>query len=164
MSDWTDGRIEQLKALWAEGYSCSQIARQLGGVSRCSVIGKANRLGLQARRVTGNGGWRALPGPKPSRLDLPPPPPIIEEPPLVLEDGRHVTTMMLSDSTCKWPCGDPAARDFHYCGFKPRLGGPYCEAHYSKAYAPQPKRRDSSKQHAEVARMERESGLRKSFA
>ena len=46
---WTDERIEQLKALWSKGMTASQIADELGGVSRNAVIGKAHRLGLQSR-------------------------------------------------------------------------------------------------------------------
>jgi len=47
--NWTDERVEQLKKLWAEGYSASQIAAQLGGVTRNAVIGKAHRLKLAGR-------------------------------------------------------------------------------------------------------------------
>lgn len=46
---WTDERIEQLKSMWEKGMTASQIAEELGGVSRNAVIGKAHRLGLQAR-------------------------------------------------------------------------------------------------------------------
>ena len=46
---WTDERIEQLKSMWEKGMTASQIADELGGVSRNAVIGKAHRLGLQAR-------------------------------------------------------------------------------------------------------------------
>ncbi|MGZ8998698.1 MAG: GcrA family cell cycle regulator [Allosphingosinicella sp.] len=46
---WTDERIDRLKALWLEGMTASQIADELGGVSRNAVIGKAHRLGLQSR-------------------------------------------------------------------------------------------------------------------
>jgi GcrA cell cycle regulator len=46
---WTDERIDRLKALWTQGMTASQIAEELGGVSRNAVIGKAHRLGLQAR-------------------------------------------------------------------------------------------------------------------
>jgi GcrA cell cycle regulator len=46
---WTDERIEQLKTLWGQGMTASQIADDLGGVSRNAVIGKAHRLGLEAR-------------------------------------------------------------------------------------------------------------------
>jgi GcrA cell cycle regulator len=46
---WTDERIDRLKELWTKGMTASQIADELGGVSRNAVIGKAHRLGLQSR-------------------------------------------------------------------------------------------------------------------
>jgi GcrA cell cycle regulator len=46
---WTDERVETLKAMWAEGKSASQIAKELGGVTRNAVIGKVHRLGLSNR-------------------------------------------------------------------------------------------------------------------
>src|SRR5436305_11624344 len=46
---WTDERIERLKKLWDVGATASQIADELGGVSRNAVIGKAHRLGLEQR-------------------------------------------------------------------------------------------------------------------
>src|ERR1700726_5009105 len=42
---WTMGRIALLKERICAGFSCGQIARELG-VSRNAVIGKTNRLGL----------------------------------------------------------------------------------------------------------------------
>ncbi|MEM9392880.1 MAG: GcrA family cell cycle regulator [Pseudomonadota bacterium] len=49
---WTDERVEILKTMWGEGKSASQIAKELGGVTRNAVIGKVHRLGLSNR----NGG------------------------------------------------------------------------------------------------------------
>jgi GcrA cell cycle regulator len=46
---WTDERIATLKKMWEGGATASQIADELGGVSRNAVIGKAHRLGLKAR-------------------------------------------------------------------------------------------------------------------
>jgi len=46
---WTEERIERLKAMWTKGATASEIADELGGVSRNAVIGKAHRLGLEAR-------------------------------------------------------------------------------------------------------------------
>ena len=46
---WTEERIERLKSMWAKGSTASQIAEELGGVSRNAVIGKAHRLGLEQR-------------------------------------------------------------------------------------------------------------------
>lgn len=46
---WTDERVEVLKTMWGEGRSASQIAKELGGVTRNAVIGKVHRLGLSNR-------------------------------------------------------------------------------------------------------------------
>lgn len=51
---WTDERVETLKKMWAEGQSASQIAKELGGVTRNAVIGKVHRLGL-SNRTPGKG-------------------------------------------------------------------------------------------------------------
>jgi RNA polymerase primary sigma factor len=45
-SSWSDERVQRLKALWAEGQGASQIARELGGVSRNAVLSKLFRLGM----------------------------------------------------------------------------------------------------------------------
>lgn len=50
---WTDDRVEILKKMWGEGQSASQIAKELGGVTRNAVIGKVHRLGLSNRTTAG---------------------------------------------------------------------------------------------------------------
>ncbi len=50
---WTEERVEILKKMWAEGQSASQIAKELGGVTRNAVIGKVHRLGLSNRASGG---------------------------------------------------------------------------------------------------------------
>ncbi len=50
---WTDERVEMLKLMWTEGKSASQIAKELGGVTRNAVIGKVHRLGLSNRGPNG---------------------------------------------------------------------------------------------------------------
>ena len=56
---WTDERVEQLKKMWSEGQSASQIAKELGGVTRNAVIGKVHRLGLSNRAGAGATGEEA---------------------------------------------------------------------------------------------------------
>lgn len=58
---WTDERVETLKTMWAEGKSASQIAKELGGVTRNAVIGKVHRLGLSNRN---SGGGTSKPAPE----------------------------------------------------------------------------------------------------
>ena len=52
LMSWTDERVELLKKMWGEGQSASQIAKELGGVTRNAVIGKVHRLGLSNRATT----------------------------------------------------------------------------------------------------------------
>ncbi len=66
---WTDERIATLKKMWEGGSTASQIADELGGVSRNAVIGKAHRLGLKSRPspVKANEKKKAAPAkPKPA--------------------------------------------------------------------------------------------------
>ncbi|WP_353471255.1 GcrA family cell cycle regulator [Salipiger sp. H15] len=58
---WTDERVELLKKMWAEGQSASQIAKELGGVTRNAVIGKVHRLGLSNRTAPAGGAAPAAP-------------------------------------------------------------------------------------------------------
>lgn len=53
---WTDERVETLKRMWNEGHSATQIAKELGGVTRNAVIGKVHRLGLSNRVAGAPGG------------------------------------------------------------------------------------------------------------
>ena len=71
---WTDERIETLKKMWDSGMTATQIAEELGGVSRNAVIGKAHRLGLPARPspVKPNEP-KAAPEPKPAPAPAPAP-------------------------------------------------------------------------------------------
>jgi len=51
---------------------------------------------------------------------------------------KLVTTLTLSSRTCRWPIGDPAKPDFHYCGEPPQSGRVYCGTHDGMSYqAPQ---------------------------
>lgn len=71
-SDWTDDRVEALEKLWKAGLSAAQIAKEIGGITRNAVIGKAHRSGFGKRREgfaaqqavheskrAGGKGWRA---------------------------------------------------------------------------------------------------------
>jgi hypothetical protein len=59
-SIWTVDRTEMLRKLWDNGYSCSQIAAEMGcGLTRNAIIGKVHRLKLE-RRYWGNGSTRLI--------------------------------------------------------------------------------------------------------
>jgi GcrA cell cycle regulator len=84
---WTEERIDRLKKMWQDGATASQIADELGGVSRNAVIGKAHRLGLEARPSPVKPGEEkekpaaaAAPAPKPAPAERPAPKPVAAAP------------------------------------------------------------------------------------
>ncbi len=166
---WTEERMEMLKKLWSEGFSASQIANELGGVTRNAVIGKVHRLGLSGRakapmtqaqrpkkaaprqpaaaasprpqqpmHTAGNTALKAdhLPALKPV-VDLRPKIYSLSEPPLV----ENASILELTESTCKWPVGDPGEGEFHFCARRSETGIPYCGYHARIAYQPTSERR-----------------------
>ena len=85
---WTDERVETLKKMWAEGQSASQIAKELGGVTRNAVIGKVHRLGLSNR--VGPGGTESeeeelAAAPEPIQPAAPPVAEVVEAVPEAVE-------------------------------------------------------------------------------
>lgn len=74
---WTDERVELLTTLWNDGFSASQIAGKLGGVSRNAVIGKVHRLGLSGRGAPSRPnptGRAPKPAAEPKKILAAPPP------------------------------------------------------------------------------------------
>ena len=135
---WTEERVEQLKELWSEGLSASQIANKMGGVTRNAVIGKVHRLGLAGRATPA--------APKPKVVKAPPTEPVNRGSSLSLEslylgDDRP-TVSTIGSNQCKWPIGDPAAEDFHFCGQPTASGKPYCAYHSQLAFQPSTPRRE----------------------
>jgi GcrA cell cycle regulator len=47
---------------------------------------------------------------------------------------QRLSLLQLSESTCKWPIGDPLTPDFYFCGQHSDDGKPYCEFHSRRAY------------------------------
>jgi GcrA cell cycle regulator len=139
---WTDERVELLKRLWADGLSASQIAAELGGVTRNAVIGKVHRLALSGRAkqsgtprtvTIGNTALKLHRAPQPRRL------PVLED--VVVPIPLKKSIIELNEHTCRWPIGDPTEEDFSFCGHEPRENSPYCEYHARVAYQPQLERR-----------------------
>jgi GcrA cell cycle regulator len=147
---WTDERVTTLKRLWAEGLSASQIAKQMGGVTRNAVIGKVHRLGLAGRATPSRPAKRPRPVARPRvltttsavgmparpRPSSPPMLSLVQLEPLRGDDGAVTTVLTLSDRVCKWPIGDPSEADFGFCG-RQTCEGPYCQDHARAAFQPQ---------------------------
>ena len=144
---WTDERVETLKKLWLDGLSASQIAKQLGGVTRNAVIGKVHRLGLSGRAAPSHPSRPAFKTPRPPRpVTMAHPRPRALEPkpahaahprPAPLPDLPGTATVLtLGAHMCRWPIGDPSSQDFSFCGRRAVDEGPYCVDHARLAYAP----------------------------
>ncbi|MCB5202516.1 GcrA family cell cycle regulator [Neorhizobium sp. T786] len=172
--NWTDERVEKLKRLWAEGLSASQIAAQLGGVSRNAVIGKVHRLNLPGRAKAGGSSSTpraakrttapARPANYPARVATRPLTRTVGATALkeeiefdagqqltytpsrnvVVPISRKLALTDLTERTCKWPVGDPLKDDFHFCGCEASDASPYCTYHARLAYQPVAERRKSA--------------------
>lgn len=160
---WTDDRVSRLAKLWADGLSASQIAADLGGVTRNAVIGKVHRLGLSGRAKPAgksNAGARKKPAarasggttynrtranPRPATLKqqtdgevLYKPKPVED---IVMPVSKQLSLMELTETTCKWPTGDPTMPGFSFCGHTNKDDKPYCEFHNKLAFQPPSDRR-----------------------
>src|SRR6202035_3709061 len=151
---WIEERVESLKKLWGEGLSASQIAAELGGITRNAVIGKVHRLGLSGRAKSPTA---ATQRPRKARahtqlirvarpairgntalahaydFEQEPEPELIDN---VIPLGQRRTILELTEETCRWPIGDPGSTDFFFCGGQARPGIPYCSFHSRVAYQP----------------------------
>ena len=155
LMSWTDERVESLKKLWADGLSASQIAAELGGITRNAVIGKVHRLGLSGRAKSPSSGVPRVRKPRSSGhmmrvprssmrgntalaydYEAEPEPELIEIP---VEQRK--TLLQLTEKTCRWPIGDPGAGEFYFCGGEPANDTPYCSHHSRIAYQPANDRR-----------------------
>ena len=148
---WTDERVELLKKLWQDGLSASQIAKQLGGVTRNAVIGKVHRLGLSGRATPSKPQRTVFKAPRPPRpvsSHAPSGPRRMAEPisahqgpahPIIDEEPGTATVLTLGAHMCKWPIGDPASHGFTFCGRRINDGS-YCVEHARVAYQPQQKK------------------------
>lgn len=170
-ANWTDDRVERLKKLWSEGLSASQIAAQLGGVSRNAVIGKVHRLNLPGRAKAGGATSArsqkraAMPAPvRPASfaprtitrtITRPAGATMLKEDievdvlqemhvardNVVVPIFKRVPLIRLTERTCKWPLGDPLKEDFCFCGNDSPDNTPYCTYHQKLAYQPSAERR-----------------------
>jgi GcrA cell cycle regulator len=136
-SPWTDERVALLTRLWNGGLSGSQIAAELGGLTRNAVIGKANRLGLPERKPAKARPRKPAPRPAYHRPTSPRRFPALRP---QLPDAQStlgsIALLDLRDHHCRWPVGDPRRSGFAFCGERADLAAkrPYCPHHARIAY------------------------------
>lgn len=134
---WTDERVALLKKLWGEGKTAAEIAKELGGVTRNAVIGKAHRLKLSNRVSPIQQNKKPVPKPQAAPAQnnerkVAKPTPIANT-----DDGRErIPLAELKAGECRWPFGDPREKNFGFCGCTSLPGLPYCMEHAQLAYQP----------------------------
>lgn len=158
---WTEQQVQTLKKMWGNGYSASDIAKNLGGgVTRNAVIGKAHRLKLSASAAERNvlqppsktNGVAVTKIKKVSKksVTLRSMPPvqqstgesavhIHQRKPLprvsdVVKRTEGIPVTKAGEHHCRWPIGDPRSPDFRFCGCQSVEGLPYCPDHARIAY------------------------------
>lgn len=133
-SQWTSAATALLRELWAD-FSASQIGKRMG-LSRNSVIGKANRLKLGRKKPSGNG----KPRERRYAVAMPPPPPELP-PPVIQLDFLGLTIGEIENGECHYPEGD--GEQVRFCGQLVQHGSSYCPHHHRIVYFPvSPARRD----------------------
>ena len=160
---WIEERVEQLKALWAEGYSATRIAGLMRGVTRSAVLGKVHRLGLSDRKTkvslrgVANGDSAVVAQSQPRRkprLRFGVPRPALEvivnpEPPVRLDPAiweaapgeKPVPLPEVEADMCRWPLGDPKTDGFGFCGCPKVPGYSFCAHHKQLAFRAEGRRR-----------------------
>lgn len=159
MHSYSDEQNEFLKAQWAKGSTCSQIADAFclafpgTGISRNAVIGKVHRMGLPTRASQTRTNHRPR---RSMRLKKAPPPALKsamrgiwanapdtgpspmpkDDDPLAHPDRKAMADLEADE--CRWPLGDRQDEHFGFCGHEKVAGLPYCEPHALRAYRPMP--------------------------
>ncbi len=128
---WTDDRVSVLKKLWGEGKTAAEIAKELGGVTRNAVIGKAHRLKLSNRVSPIQQNKKPVAktqSPVQTQKQK------IQKITAQDNDKPRKALMDLKPSECRWPIGDPKDPNFGFCAGHSMDGLPYCMDHAKVAY------------------------------
>lgn len=141
---WAEEVIEQLKGLAAQGYSASQAANQIPGMTRNGAVGLAFRKGFHFLGTAGGrgGGARTVnrspsdPHATPTRRQIVAK--VLAEPVVDLQPFLITFDELNLSNDCKYPHGDT---DFRFCGLPALENLPYCKRHCQIAYRPPEHRR-----------------------
>ena len=156
---WTEETTATAGKLWLDGFSASQIAKQLGeGLTRNSVIGKLHRMGLMRaeptdpsalaaeRRQANAESCRKARARRAAEVQPAPAKPVkkppavfgaaspVPKPPTPLKQdgvpGPHSTTLLLiGRCRCMYPVGTATGADQLFCGEPAQPGRSYCAGH-----------------------------------
>lgn len=135
---WTNERVELVEKLWKARLSASQIAAELGGVTRNAVMGIIHRRGIGPGGMPRKVQLRSQ-KPRTSRIRLvsiakKSDPGLTSTTPL----EQRKTLLELTNETCRWPEGEPRTAEFFFCGAEEAdftRGRVYCRRHAAMAGA-----------------------------
>ncbi len=133
---WTDERLAELRRLWVEEtLSSSEIAQRMG-ISRGTVMGKINRLGLLRRGGAPSPPTLSLAAEEPQEQDPPHATSSAAEPSTVEDHriGQHPTIFELRARHCRFPLGGFREPAVFFCGKPAELPKPYCQECCQRAY------------------------------
>lgn len=177
---WTDERIERAKQLNAQGLHPSQIALDLGGVTRNAVIGKLRRLGVQLAHAGHLFGGR----PRKTREAYADRALSMKFKRTVADNNRYGTAAIvvraaarakqiseapflnipfldLEPQHCRYPRGGDDGEPVMFCG-QPRIAdSSYCQACHARCYVGKPAREISEEEHERRAAAARRYHARK---
>jgi GcrA cell cycle regulator len=139
---WPEDQLEKLKKCVDLGYSASETAVALGGITRNSVCGKMHRMGIKSRNDKGFEPTKRSPRPRVKKQkvsifatrwgafdkDTKPPEHIHAE--SVVSDPLYIPLAQLNNITCRWPYGESVP--YSFCGC-PTTSAPYCAAHTAQS-------------------------------
>lgn len=137
-NEWPSEHTAQVKRLHADGISYGLIHKEMPQYTRSAIIGKCARLGLPSRRDKApterkpqsggtNGGVRRCIADSLAT-------PLLDD--IALPEAQKVALLELTETTCRWPLGDPDKPDFAFCGADALSGAPYCAHHCRVAFQP----------------------------
>ena len=126
---WTDYRLSKLREMWGKGYPAIEIASMLG-VTKNSIIGKANRLNLTARKRSGSLGIKRPRTVSKSEHQ--------ESIFMTSEPEKPTTLLGLKDDQCKFPLGKDSPAAF-FCGRKRWGMFSYCKMHIEISHVKNPR-------------------------
>jgi GcrA cell cycle regulator len=149
--EWTPELVQEAKRLkFVEKLSAGAIAKRLGFTTRNAVIGKFNRLGITEGRAVRARGTELSEYAKQKRIEKRIATrhrirvKLIEEQPAVpiplsdaeIPDRQRCALLDLTNSTCRWPVGEPNQPGFFFCGTLDAdmsANRPYCKRHAAVA-------------------------------
>ena len=135
-SSWTEERLTELRRLWVEETLTSSEIAQRMGISRSTVMGKINRLGLLRRHGTLPLQALSSDAEKAQEQETPQAAASVVEVKAGQDQrsGRHPTIFELRARHCRFPLGGFREPAVFFCGKPAELPKPYCRECCERAY------------------------------